>query len=504
MTTFPYLTVLAGLPALGALLAALSKGKAARVVALVISLLTLVFTGVIVWLSETGVTMGESIAWLPMIGATYSLGLDGMGLVMVAVTVLLVPVVLLAEWHTGWGETGRFGSKAFVALVLLVESFSLFAFLSVDLVLFYIFFEATLIPMFFLIGGWTGVKGTGAMKFLLFGLAGGLIMLFGVIGTAVLASSAQAPSLIFSDLASVGLPHNVVTKVIFLSFFIAFALKAPMVPAHIWLPDAADESTPGGAALMVGVLDKLGTFGMIRVCIGIFPEESAWATPVILILALVSIFYGAFAAIGTKNLMRLVAYTSISHFGFMVLGIFAVTSASLTGSIFYMVNHTLSTGALYLVIGFVIARRGSAEISDFGGIAKIAPVAAGLTLVAGLASCALPGTSSFVSEFMVLAGTWSRYPWIAGVAVLGVVFAAVYILWTYQRIFTGPIPDQVAEHVKTDLNWRERIALIPLVAAFLVLGFWPQPALDEIASTTDAYMATASVIDPAAEIEGGR
>jgi NADH-quinone oxidoreductase subunit M len=291
---------------------------------------------------------------------------------------------------------------------------------------------------------------------------------------------------------------------IFICFFVAFALKAPMVPGHIWLPDAAEESTPGGAALMVGVLDKLGTFAMIRVCIGVFPGESAWATPVILILALISVFYGAFAAIGSRNLMRLIAYTSISHFGIMVLGIFALTSQSLTGSIFYMVNHALATGALYLVIGFLIYRRGSAEVNDFGGVAKVAPVAAGFTLVAGLASCALPGTSSFVSEFMAIAGTWMRYPVIAGIAVLGTVLAAVYILWVYQRVMTGPVTQATQMHITTDLSWSQRWALIPLVVAFLVMGFWPAPALDEIAPSTEYYMTVAAVTDPVAELEEGR
>ncbi|MDR0782208.1 MAG: NADH-quinone oxidoreductase subunit M, partial [Propionibacteriaceae bacterium] len=363
--------------------------------------------------------------------------------------------------------------------------------------------------MYVLIGGWSGSKrGKAAAKFLIFGLAGGLIMLFGVIGTAVLSAGNGTPALGFIDLAGkialLDLNNNWVTKLIFVCFFIAFALKAPMVPGHIWLPDAAEESTPGGAALMVGILDKLGTFAMIRICIGIFPVESAWATPVILILALISIFYGALAAIGSKNLMRLIAYTSISHFGFMVMGIFALTSQSISGSIFYMVNHALATGALYIVIGYLIARRGSANVNDFGGVAQIAPLAAGFTLVAGLASCALPGTAPFVSEFMTIAGTWTRYPVIAGIAVLGVVLAAVYILWTYQRIMTGPVTDATREHITTDLNWRERLALIPLVIAILLLGFWPRPALDEITPTADYYMQVAGASNPVAEIEEGR
>ena len=504
---FPFLTVLGLLPLVVALLAALSKPNSGRVVALVGSLVTLVYTaGVIVYIKATSNSVNESLSWLPIIGASYSMNLDGMGLLMVAITALLVPAVLIAEWKTGLGATGRFSSKTFVALVLLVESFSLFTFMSFDLLVFYIFFEATLIPMYFLIGGWSSKaeRGKAAAKFLLFGLGGGLIMLFGVIGTSVLSGRTGQASLNFVTLASQNLGTGWTAKVIFLSFFIAFALKAPMVPGHIWLPDAAQESTPGSAALMVGILDKLGTFGMIRVCVGVFPAESQWATPVIMILALISIFWGAFAAIGSKNLMRLIAYTSISHFGFMVMGIFALTSQALTGSIFYMVNHALATGALYLVVGYLIVRRGSANVDDFGGVVNIAPLAAGFTLVAGLASCALPGTSPFVSEFMAIAGTWGRFPVIAGIAVIGTVLAAVYILWTYQRIMTGPTTDVVKERFTSDLNWRERWALIPLVGAFLILGFWPRPALEEIAPTTDYYMTVASATDPVAHIEEGR
>jgi len=420
---------------------------------------------------------------------------------MVALTVVLVPLVLVAGWKTGWGETGRWGSKSFVGLVLLLESFALYSFLSFDLLVFYIFFEATLIPMYFLIGGWSGQRGKAAAKFLLFGLAGGLIMLFGVVGTAVLTARTGNPTLSLLDLT--GLPSDWATKVIFLCFFVAFALKAPMVPGHVWLPDAAEESTPGGAALMVGLLDKLGTFGMIRICLGLFPSESAWASPVILVLALISILWGAFAAIGSKNLMRLVAYSSISHFGFIVLGIFALTTQSMAGSIFYMVNHGLATGALYLVLGYLIKRRGSASVDDFGGLIKVAPLAAGFTLVAGLASIALPGTSSFVSEFQVLAGTWSRHPVLAGIGSLGVVLAAVYILWTYQRLHTGALTEPVERRVTSDLSWRERWALIPLVAAVLVLGFWPAPAVSQANDTASHYMAVAGLADPTAPIEGG-
>jgi NADH-quinone oxidoreductase subunit M len=460
-----------------------------------------------------------SYEWLSALGVSYDLKLDGMGLVMVLLTGFLVPLVLIAEWKTGTDEVNPaadpadssnprpWSGKAYVALILLVESFSLFVFLAGDVLLFYIFFEATLIPMYFLIAGFGSDRAAArkaALKFVLFGLAGGLIMLFGVVGTAALSADAMADgsiSLNIATLASLDLSGSVLAKIVFLAFFVAFALKAPMVPAHTWLPAAAAQSTPGGAALMVAVLDKLGTFGMIRLCLELFPGEAKWATPVIVVLALISIFYGGLAAVGQKNLMRLVAFTSISHFGFMVLGIFALTTPALTGSIFYMVNHGLATGALFLLVGYLIKRRGSADISAFGGVAKIAPVAAGFTLLAGLAGCALPGTSSFVSEFLIMAGTWPRFHVVAGIAAVATVLAALYILWMYQRVMTGPLDDDVRQAIGGDLTWRERLAVVPLLIAIVGLGFFPRPALDIIEPTTAELMVTVQATDPAVVVD---
>jgi len=248
--------------------------------------------------------------------------------------------------------------------------------------------------------------------------------------------------------------------------------------------------------LMVGILDKIGTFGMIRFCLGLFPEASTWATPVIIVLALVSILYGALAAIGQKDLMRLISFTSISHFGFIVLGIFAFTSQSMTGSTLYMLNHGFSTAALFLAVGFMISRRGSANITDFGGVQKVAPVLAGVTLVAGLSSLSLPGLSSFVSEFMVLAGTFTRYPVYAVVATLAIVLAALYILIMYQRTMTGPVTAQVT--AMPDLNGRERLALAPLLVLIVVLGFFPRPALAIIEPAIAATMQHVGAVDPGA------
>jgi NADH-quinone oxidoreductase subunit M len=390
------------------------------------------------------------------------------------------------------------------ALVLILESLSLYVFLATDVLLFYIFFEATLIPMYFLIAGWGGPKrAKAAVKFLLFSLAGGLVLLFSVIGLGVSFANQSAPSYLIVDLVKLNVPPAT-QMLLFLGFFIAFAIKAPMFPVHTWLPDTAEQATPATSTLLVGILDKIGTFGMIRFCLGLFPDASRLATPVIVVLALISILYGALAAIGQKNMLRLVAFTSVSHFGFMVLGIFALTTQSISGTIFYMVNHGFSTAVLFLVVGYLAKRRGSVEINSLGGVFQVAPVMAGMLLLGGLASLSLPGMGSFVGEFLVLAGTWSRYPIIAAVGTLGTVLAALYILIMYQRTMTGPVTDQTREHITSDASWRERLAIAPVILALLVLGFFPKPVLDlsnQVAKTT---MTTLNVSDPAPTVGQGR
>ena len=303
------------------------------------------------------------------------------------------------------------------------------------------------------------------------------------------------PTYLISELKGLSFGSGV-GMALMVGFLFAFIVKAPMVPVHTWLPDTAEHSTPGTSVLLVGLLDKIGTFGMIKFCLGIFPEESQVAAPVMIALALVSIIYGAVAAIGSSNLLRLVAYTSISHFGFMVLGIYTFTTGGLSGSIFYMVNHGFSTAALFLVLGFLIARRGSAAVGDFGGVQKVAPALTGAFLLAGLSSLALPGMSSFVSEFMVLAGTWSRQPWVAAIATLGTVLSAVYILLMFRRTMTGPVTDQTRAHVTTDLSGMEKLVVVPLIGLILFLGFLPQVALGVVEPTAQAAMTNAGLADP--------
>jgi len=503
--TFPVLTVLALTPLVGALVLLALRGNAAKIVGLAFSLLTLVIsivTAIVFNRSDGGMQFTEEIPWIKQFGAHYALGLDGIGLTLVILTAVLVPVVLIASWNVTDDDT-RWTPRGYFGLVLALEALSMYVFLATDVLLFYLVFELTLVPMYFLIGGYGKGrrKSYAALKFLLFSLGGGLIMMAAVIGLYVVsAGSASGASFLLSDLMQLQIPETT-QRWLFIGFMIAFAVKAPMVPLHTWLPDAAEESTPGAATLMVGVLDKIGTFGMIRFCLGLFPQAAHWATPVMLVLAMISIFYGALLAIGSKNLMRLIAFTSISHFGLMVLGIFAFTTQGVAGATLYMLNHGFTTAALFLVLGFMISRRGSAMIADFGGVQKVAPLLAGFTLFAGLSSLALPGLSSFVSEFMVLAGTFSAHPIFAGLATIVIVTAALYILIMYQRTMTGPVAPAVQEKVN-DLRGREKLALIPLMVLILVLGFFPGLALDAINPAVSTTLAHMGVTDPGPIVGG--
>lgn len=443
----------------------------------------------------------ETHAWIPQLGVSYALGVDGVGLALVLLSVVLVPLVVLAAWReqdSGAVPTDRL--RHYLALVLVLTTFMVAVFSARDVFLFYVLFEAMLIPVYFMIGGFGGARRRyAAVKFLLFSLAGGLIMLAGVIGLYLQGPGGEqgflTENLIGADM-STG-----VERWLFLAFFVAFAVKAPMFPVHTWLPDAAEQAPAGTSTLLVGVLDKVGTFGMLSLCLPLFPEASRWAAPVIIALALVSIFYGALLAIGQQDLFRLVAYTSVSHFGFIVLGIFAFTSTSIAGSSFYMVNHGLSTGGLFLLVGFLVARRGSARIEDFGGLQKVTPVLAGVFLVTGLSALSLPGLSTFVSEFLVVVGTFGSNPAAAIIAAVAVVLAAVYVLWTYQRVFTGPVRDSLA--ATPDVGARERWVVGPLIALMLVLGFYPAPALRMVDEPAAVSVQQVGLQDPTATVPPG-
>ncbi|TQK52579.1 NADH dehydrogenase subunit M [Streptomyces sp. SLBN-118] len=522
--SFPLLTATAALPAVGAIATAAvpaARQTAAKWLALLVSLATLVLAAIVLVRFEPGgarYQLTESHAWIKDFGVRYELGVDGIAVALLALTALLIPFVILAGWHDAdplaESNSGSAAGKSyswrptqgFFAMILAVEAMVILSFEATDVFLFYILFEAMLIPMYFLIGGFGDRAHSGseenaaaqrsyaAVKFLLYNLVGGLIMLAAVIGLYVIAGSfslteiAEARTNGSLDMATS------TERLLFLGFFFAFAVKAPLWPLHTWLPNAMGEATAPVAVLITAVVDKVGTFAMLRFCLQLFPEASKWATPVILVLALISIVYGALLAVGQRDIKRLIAYASISHFGFIILGIFAMTTQGQSGATLYMVNHGISTAALMLVAGFLITRRGSRLIADYGGVQKVAPVLAGTFLIGGLATLSLPGLAPFISEFLVLVGTFTRYPAAGIIATFGIVLAALYTLVLYQRTMTGPVKAEVSK--LPDLRARELVVVAPLIALLLFLGVFPKPLTEIINPAVEQTMSDVHQKDP--------
>ena len=495
MNDFPWLTLLWAVPLVGALLVAFVPKAPGSVLpkqlALGVSLLTLAIGIVIAAQYNTGdgMQMTETHTWIEAFGVHYALGVDGLGLLLILLTVFLVPIVFVASWH----EADDNGPSVFFAWALALEAFALLVFAATDVFLFYVVFEATLIPAYFLIGRFGRTGGAyAALKFLMYQLGGGLVLLAAVIGLYVVSARDGDPSYLLSDLQNVDMSTNA-ERWLFVGFMIAFIVKAPLFPLHTWLADTTEKATPGTSVLLVCVLDKIGTFGMLRFCLGLFPEASQWATPVVVTLALISIVYGAFLAIGQDDILRLIGLTSLSHFGFITLGIFAFSTQGSSGSILYMVNHGVGTAALFLIAGYLIRRKGTSLISEITGVESRAPVLAGLFLIAGLATLGLPGLSQFVSEILVLIAAFDYHWWVGAIAVTGIVLAAVYVLWLYQRTMTGP-PVPGDEGMK-DLNRRELVAVVPLMVALVVFGFFPMPLLDVANPTVETLLEHVGVSD---------
>jgi NADH-quinone oxidoreductase subunit M len=499
--SFPWLTVIGAVPLVGAaLVLALPAGLKARAgeIALTFSLASLVLVIIMALQfkrnSGTQFQFAEVHQWIPQFGVSYALGVDGIGLVLIALAAVLTPVCILAAWNDVPEVGGR--QQNYFALMLVLQTMMVGVFAATDVFLFYVFFEAMLIPVYFLIGSYGGSQRQyAAVKFLLYSLAGGLLMLVAVIALYYYGPGGHEGFLLTNLVGHLHASTDA-ARWMFLGFFVAFAIKAPMVPVHTWLPDAASEATPATSVLLVGVLDKVGTFGMIRLCLPLFPEAAKWFTPAIIVFAVISIIYGALLAIGQTDIMRLIAYTSVSHFGFIVLGIFAMTTTAQNGATLYMVNHGFSTAAMFLIAAMLVKRRGSRRIADFGGWQRLTPLLAGTFLVAGLSSLALPGLSSFVSEFLVLVGTFSRYKVAAAFAVTGIVLAALYILLMYQRMMTGPRPEGAFVDHTPDMQRREAWVAAPIIAILVVLGFFPKPVLDVISPAVSRTMQQVGVTDP--------
>ncbi|WP_229398739.1 NADH-quinone oxidoreductase subunit M [Micromonospora okii] len=504
MSNFPFLSVLTVAPLVGALVVAVlprRRPELAKQVAFGWSLLVLALA-VVMWVAfkvdGDRLQFRESYSWIPQWDARFTFAADGIALVMLMLIAVLVPLVILASWHDA--EASKRSVPTYFALLLVLECTMIGVFAAADVFLFYVFFEVMLVPMYFLIGSYGGhQRQYAAVKFFLYSLVGGLFMLAAVIGLWVVGGK----TFDWQALTQVDISTGT-ERWLFLGFFLAFAIKAPFFPFHTWLPDAGGAAPAGAAALLVGVLDKVGTFGILRYCLPLFPEASKWFAPWALALGVIGIIYAALLAVGQNDLKRLVSYTSIAHFGFIGVGIFAFTTQAGTGAVLYMLNHGLATGLLFLVVGMLVARRGSALISDFGGAGKLVPLLAGVLFFAGLASLALPGTAPFVSEFLVLIGTFTVNKPVAVISTLGIILAAAYVLWMVQRTTQGTLNPALAEiePMRRDLNLREKAVVAPLIALIVLLGFYPKPVTDVINPAVQATMQDVGKTDPAPEVGG--
>ena len=486
--SFPILTTLVVLPAIGALMVALvprSRSELTRVVGVATSVAV---AAVAVYLltefegTESGFQFVSRHTWIPEFGISWHLGVDGISLFLVVLTAGLFPLTLV-------GVKPHHDPKSYTAWLLILEAGVMGAFLALDLFLFFLMFEVTLVPMYFLIGGWGyGERVYAALKFFLYTFFGSIFMLLSIVALVFLYRRGVDGTNLTFDLTEIAnRPDDAIAqntaRLLFCGFAVAFAVKTPVFPVHTWLPDAHTQAPTAGSVILAGVLLKLGTYGFLRFGLYLFPEASAWAAPTLVTLGVIGIVYGAVVAAMQKDLKRLVAYSSVAHLGFIVLGTFAFTTQSLQGSVLQMVNHGISTGALFLLVGMIYERRHTREIAALRGLQKAAPVMAGVFTVVMFSSIGLPGLNSFVGEFLILIGSFVTRRWWVVAACFGVILSALYLLWAYQRVFHGT-PDE--ENAATpDLTWREGLVMAPLLVAIVFLGVYPGPLLDRVEPSVD-------------------
>ena len=490
-TAFPFLTVLVLLPAGAALVAAFvprSLGGALqrRVVewigaASMIATLALSITIAVRFrVGDSGFQMVSDHAWTGSLGIGWHLGVDGISLFLILMTAVLFPIAVAAA-------RVKRDPRSFMVWMLLLEAACMGSFVALDLVLFFVFFELTLVPVYFVIVGWGFEKrSAAAVKFFLYTFFGSAFLLVGIVALAVLHDQ-QTGKLTF-DLVALSSTHLSSTAQIlmFLAFTAAFVVKAPVFPFHTWSPDAYAESPTAGSVVLASVLAKLGTYGIIRFDLTLFPRAVVDLAPLLLTLGVIGILYGAIVACAQRDLKRLVAYSSLAHLGFIVVGTFALTTQALSGGVLQMVNHGLVTAALFILIGWIYERRRSWQTSELRGLQRPAPILAAAFTLAMMASLGLPGLNGFVGEFLILSGTFLTHRWWAVVATAGVVLSAIYLLWAYQQAFHHR-PDPANEHTR-DLNWREGLVMVPLVGLIIFLGVYPGPVLDRITPSVNALV----------------
>ena len=482
--SFPVLTALVLLPVIGSAVVALLSNRRPEWVKLAATLFSVATGGITVWLlasfgsHEAGFQFVSRHEWIRAWGISWHVGVDGISLFLVVLTGILFPLVII-------GVDPHHDEKRYLAWMLLLEAGVMGSFLSLDLFLFFIFFEIVLVPMYFLIGGWGYDKRVyAATKFFLYTMLGSAFMLVGIITTAMIAR--HNIGYFTFDLVTIAERASFAASTgrwLFLSFAVAFAVKVPLFPLHTWLPDAHTQAPTGGSVILAGVLLKLGTYGFLRFGLYLFPAAAVWAKPLFLTLATVGIIYGAVAATMQTDLKRLVAYSSVAHLGFIVLGTFAVTSQALSGSVMQMVNHGISTGALFLLVGMIYERRHTRAIAELKGIQAVAPVFAAAFMVVMLSSIGVPGLNGFVGEFLVLIGSFETARWWTVVAATGVILAALYLLWAYQRVFHGE-PDE-ANSTFAELKPREGALLLVFIALIGFTGLYPKPMLSRIEPSVD-------------------
>src|SRR5689334_1877062 len=489
------LTILILLPTAGALIAVLysvvfgNRDANHKWIALITT--TLTFAVSLLLLRGAGAggefRFEENVTWIGYIGANYHVGVDGMSLWLVLLTTLLMPIAILSSWTAVHKR-----QLSYYVFLLILESAMIGVFVSLDLLLFYLFFEASLVPMFFLIGIWGGERRIyAAIKFFIYTAVGSLLMLVGIISLYFIYNTFDYPTLLQAISANPLAPRAELA--LFAAFALAFCIKVPLFPLHTWLPDAHTEAPTAGSVILAGVLLKMGTYGLLRFNLALFPDASRRAAWLIITLAVIGIIYGALVAMVQPDVKRLVAYSSVSHMGFVVLGLFSFTDLGMQGALYQMLNHGVSTGALFLFVGFIYERRHPRQISEFGGLATPMPWFATLFVIASLSSIGLPFLNGFVGEFLILTGTWTStavsHPWITTMlAATGVIWAAVYMLWMLQRVLFGEVTNPENARL-TDLNSREIGLILPLMLLMLFMGVYPRVFLDRSGPSVAAIRA---------------